>query len=150
MDSIVFILSGFAVVLLALGMLWSVSALIGRIFVKLSSDRPAGAASASAAAAAAAAGQTDASTAPSPPTPLSSPSSSARTIPAAHLAAISAAIAEITHGRGRVVSVLAPAQVFTSWAQEGRTEQFSSHRVRWDWAVSGPPHVSNEPPREGA
>lgn len=144
MDSIVFILSGFAVVLLALGMLWSVSALIGRIFVKLSSDRPAGAASASAA------GQTDASTAPSPPTPLSSPSSSARTIPAAHLAAISAAIAEITHGRGRVVSVLAPAQVFTSWAQEGRTEQFSSHRVRWDWAVSGPPHVSNEPPREGA
>lgn len=144
MDSIVFILSGFAVVLLALGMLWSVSALIGRIFVKLSSDRPAGAASA------AAAGQTGASTAPSPPSPLSSPSSSARTIPAAHLAAISAAIAEITHGRGRVVSVLAPAQVFTSWAQEGRTEQFSSHRVRWDWAVSGPPHVSNEPPREGA
>lgn len=144
MDSIVFILSGFAVVLLALGMLWSVSALIGRIFVKLSSDRPAGAASA------AAAGQTGASTAPSPPSPLSSPSSSARNIPAAHLAAISAAVAEITRGRGRVVSVLAPAQVFTSWAQEGRTEQFSSHRVRWDWAVSGPPHVSNEPPREGA
>ncbi len=141
MDSILFILSGFAVVLLALGMLWSVSALIGRIFVKVCSDRPAGAASA------AAVGQTGASTAPSP---LSSPSSSARTIPAAHLAAISAAVAEITHGRGRVVSVLAPAQVFTSWAQEGRTEQFSSHRVRWDWAVSGPPHVSNEPPREGA
>lgn len=144
MDSIVFILSGFAVVLLALGVLWSVSALIGHIFVKVCSDRPAGAASA------AAAGHIGASTAPSPPSPLSSPSSSARTIPAAHLAAISAAVAEITHGRGRVVSVLAPAQVFTNWAQEGRTEQFSSHRVRWDWAVSGPPHVSNEPPREGA
>lgn len=124
-DSLAFILVGFAVVMIALGMLWGVSALIGRIFVRFTTVSPT-------------------------PTPMMdaclAPARSPGTIPPAHIAAITAAVAAITQGKGRVVSVLAPAQVFTSWAQEGRTEQFSSHRVRWDWAVPGPPHVSNEVP----
>lgn len=121
-DSLLFILVGFAVVMLALTLLWAVCALIGGLFSRL---RPAPAARI--------------------PEPAQA-ASSASSIPPAHLAAISAAVAAVTGGKGRIVSVLAPAQVFTSWAQEGRTEQFSSHRVRWDWAVPGPPHVANDTP----
>lgn len=123
MDSLAFVLVGFAVVLIALVMLWGVSSLIGRNFRRFGST-------------------------PSRPgkpvekglIPHAPPET---TIPPDHIAAIAAAVAELTDGRGRIVSVLAPAQVFTQWAQEGRTEQFSSHRVRWDWAVPGPPPANN-------
>lgn len=124
-DELEFILSGFSVVLTALAMLWLVSAIMGLAFSAIGrrheralSAAPAVALSTSAPAPAIEAG-----------------------IPAAHVAAISAAVAVLTSGRGRVVSVAAPGHVSAAWAREGRTEQFSSHRVRWDWAIPGPPHV---------
>lgn len=127
LDSIAFIVVGFAVVLGALVMLWGVSSLMGRIFVHAASVR--------------AHPNQRVDTAPAP---AASPLQDA--IPPAHLVAIAAAVAELTNGRGRIVSVLAPAQVFTHWAREGRTEQFSSHRVRWDWTVPRPSQADNDSP----
>ena len=108
--------SGFLVVLLALALLWLVSALIGRLFATAKLPAPAR------------------RTATQPRAPG---------IPPAHLAAIAAAVAAMTDGRGRVVTVWAPAHLTGSWASEGRSDQLGSHRVRWDWAVPGPPHVEH-------
>lgn len=110
-ESLRFILAGFAVVLVALSLLWLLSALMGRLF-------------------AAAAGRVTAG----PPRP----DGSLPGIPAAHLAAISAAVAVLTGGRGRVLTVRAPGHLSGSWASEGRSDQFSSHRVRWDWPLGRP------------
>lgn len=121
-DTLTFIVSGFAIVMLALALLWMVSAVIGRVFARSASrlaTPPVRATSA-----------LPASVEPIPST---------RTcIPPAHLAAISAAVAVMTGGRGQVVSVRAPAHLSGEWAREGRTDQFSSHRVRWDWDVAAP------------
>lgn len=124
LDEFGFILSGFAVVMGALTMLWLVSASMGRLFTvinRASVAKPAAAA----------------------PAPVAQPGF-ATGIPAGHIAAITAAVAVLTSGRGRVVQVRAPAHVSAVWAQSGRTEQFSSHRVRWDWAIPGPPHVEQD------
>jgi len=126
-EALSFIATGFMVVMLALALLWLVSAAIGRAFA-------AGAAKPSAAAPA--------------PAGRDAP-------PAAHLAAISAAVAVLTGGRGRIVSVHAPAHVADAWVNEGRSDQLSSHRVRWDWEMPGPPHVEHpiaqapSPPPDG-
>lgn len=135
-DSVAFILSGFAVVLVALSLLWAVCALTGRLLAfGAGSKRPSPAVAQP----------------KTRPTPTPSPS-----IPPAHLAAISAAVAVITGGRGRIVSVHVPAHLASAWASDGRTEHSSSHRVRWDWAVTGPPHVdqnsttSSTPPAPAA
>ncbi|MCK9258700.1 MAG: OadG family transporter subunit [Azoarcus sp.] len=127
-DALTFILSGFSVVLIALALLWLVSALIGRLFAFATSRPPAAAAVA-------------------PPAPDATPAVTG--IPAAHVAAITAAVAVMTGGRGRVIAVRAPAHLAVTWAREGRTEQFSSHRVRWDWALPGPPHVDHDQPPLG-
>ncbi|AWK89371.1 OadG family transporter subunit [Azospirillum thermophilum] len=121
MQHILFILGGFTVVMGILALLYGVMALIGRAFVGRG-QQPAPAPAARPAAAPAA-----------PPG-----------IPPHHLAAIAAAVAAVTGGRGRVLRVTAPPHKATSWALHGRSEQFASHRVRWDWAVPGPPHI--EPP----
>jgi Na+-transporting methylmalonyl-CoA/oxaloacetate decarboxylase gamma subunit len=125
-DELVFIGSGFGLVLSILALLWLVSAVIGRIFTAASTHKaPATAAHAPSSAA--------------PAAPL------APGVPPQHLAAISAAVAMMTDGRGRVVAVHLPAHRATAWAQEGRIEHFSSHRVRSDWAIPGPPHVEHVP-----
>ena len=108
LDSISFILSGFGVVMGALALLWAVSALIGRVFTITA---------------------TSSAAAVAPPATTTPPG-----IPAAHVAAISAAVAAITGGRGRVVSVHAPAHVAHAWAQGGRINQLASRRERGDWA----------------
>ncbi|HEY5763182.1 MAG TPA: OadG family transporter subunit [Rhodocyclaceae bacterium] len=107
LDSLAFILSGFAVVMGALALLWAVSALIGRAFTIAAT----------------------ANTTPRPPTPAAAPG-----VPAAHVAAISAAVAVITGGRGRVVAVRAPADVANAWALGGRANQLASRRERGNWA----------------
>lgn len=108
--------SGFMVVLLALALLWLVSALIGRLFALAATRAP------------------DTRKDTPPPAPV---------IPPAHLAAIAAAVATMTDSRGRIVTVWAPAHLTGNWASEGRSDQLGSHRVRWDWAVPGPPHVEH-------
>ncbi|MDO9599151.1 MAG: OadG family protein [Azoarcus sp.] len=131
-DTLTFIASGFAIVLLALSLLWMVSAIIGRVF----------------------AGATSRLTAPpvrtTPPSPASVDATPAARagIPPAHLAAISAAVAVMTGGRGQVVSVRAPAHLSGAWSREGRTDQFSSHRVRWDWDVAAPSTAGPKAPEQ--
>lgn len=119
-DSLAFAGRGFGIVMVVLALLWLVNAALGRLFVRLSGDREA-----------------VTRFAPAAPNRSGGP-------PPQHIAAISAAVAVLTEGRGRVVAVRAAPHVAAAWAQEGRIEQFSSHRVRWDWAVPGPPHVDHE------
>lgn len=120
-ESLVFIGTGFAVVVVALAALWILSAMVGRVF--------AGARAAASPAVAA---------------PDVAPG-----IPPMHLAAIVAAVSASTGGRGRVLRVRAPAHLSGAWASEGRADQLASHRVRWDWALPGPPHVeAGAPPGE--
>jgi Na+-transporting methylmalonyl-CoA/oxaloacetate decarboxylase gamma subunit len=121
-DELTFIGTGFGLVLSILALLWMISAVIGRVYTASHQPKTVPVAAAPAAAAAPVAG-----------------------IPPGHLAVISAAVAMMTDGRGRVVSVRLPAHQATAWAQEGRIEHFSSHRVRSDWAIPGPPHVEHEP-----
>ena len=118
-EALIFILSGFAVVLVALALLWLVSAVIGRMFTSTPRKEPA----------------------PAPAAPPAAPQG----IPPAHLAAIGAAVAVLTGGQGRIVRVLAPPQVGNAWAANGRAEQIGSHRVRWHWKVAErPPQVEDE------
>lgn len=120
MQHILFILGGFTVVMGVLALLWGVTALVGRAFI----------------------GRVGAPAASGPSkAPPPAPSGG---IPPHHLAAIAAAVHAVTEGRGRVVHVVAAPHRAGAWAQHGRTEQFASHRVRWDWAVPGPPHL--DPP----
>ena len=49
---------------------------------------------------------------------------------------ITAAVAAVTDGRGRVVSVRAPAHLASAWASEGRADQLASHRLRWNWEAT--------------
>jgi len=129
-SELAFIGSGFALVLGVLALLWMISAFIGRLVQwtdKAQAVTPKGAAPVPS---------------PSPlPSSLAAPQG---VVPAGHLAAIAAAVAVMTDGRGRVVSVSAPAHRASVWAQEGRMEHFSSHRVRSDWALPGPPHVEHD------
>lgn len=107
---------GFLVVMGVLMSLWGICALIGRLFHLVEQKQAARAAAACTSA----------------PAPAASSG-----IPPAHLVAIAAAVHEALEGRRhRIVSVHAPAHDSTAWAQEGRVEQFSSHRVRWSWDIS--------------
>jgi Na+-transporting methylmalonyl-CoA/oxaloacetate decarboxylase gamma subunit len=123
-DEMTFIGAGFGLVLTILALLWLISALIGRLYTAATAPKAPAAVAAPVAA----------------PAPVAT-----NGVPAHHLAAISAAVAMMTDGRGRVVSVRLPAHLATAWAQEGRIEHFSSHRVRSDWAIPGPRHVEREP-----
>ena len=119
-DTLLLIVTGFAVVLGALALLWLISAAIGRLF----------------------AGGTSAAAAPPPATAPSPPTAD---VTAPHLAAIAATVAAVTDGRGRVVSVRAPAHLATAWASEGRADQLASHRLRWNWEAAAT-RRSDRPP----
>ena len=114
-DQLVFIVQGFGLVLVVLALLWLLSALLGRIFVaqerRRASPPPAPAAAVGAAPA---------------------PTVSAGT-PPAHLAAIAAAVAVATSGRGRVVRVVAPAHGAAGWVGSGRAQHAHGHRTRAGW-----------------
>ena len=103
LDALNFILAGFAVVLGALALLWLVSALVGRVFAAAAPSQRAARAHA---------------------VPAPAPAD----IPPAHLAAISAAVAVLTAGHGRVVSVHAPAPHSAAWRSAQDTAPQS---VRW-------------------
>ena len=116
MQHLLFILGGLVVVMGILALLWGVMELVGRIFVGR---------------------EARSAPAPRPAAPLLATPPG---IPAHHVAAIAAAVAAITGGRGRVVRVTAAPHQAQAWSQHGRAELFASHRVRWNWAVPGPPH----------
>lgn len=120
MQHLPLILGGLVVVMGALALLWGATALVGRLFAA----RPTAAV-------------------PDPPP-------SAAAVPPHHLAAIAAAVAAMTGGRGRVVRVTAAPHRAQGWSQQARAEHAAGHRVRWDWAVPGPPHIDHAPrAREG-
>lgn len=121
MEHLTFILSGFGVVLLVLAALWLTTALVGRVFAAAGERAAPGAA----------------------PTPAAPPTPVFEGVPPGHVAAISAAVAVLTGGRGRVVSVTAPPHRVPAWAQEGRSEQFAGRRVRRAWARPGPTQSSS-------
>lgn len=123
-DALAFILAGFTLVLVTLALLWLVSAVIGRVF---------------------AVGSRRSTQAPANPAPALAEASG---IPPAHVAAIAAAVAVVTAGRGRVVTVRVPGHASAGWSIEGRSDHSSSHgnRVRWDWAMPGPPHIDHRIP----
>lgn len=123
-DALGFVLSGFALVLATLALLWMVSAAIGRVFATTTRHAM--------------------RTAAPPPDQRSA----MPTIPFTHVAAIAAAVAVVTDGRGRVVTVRAPGHLAAGWSHEGRSDHASSHgnRVRWDWAMPGPPHTDHDLP----
>ncbi|WP_035693498.1 OadG family transporter subunit [Azospirillum halopraeferens] len=110
MEHLVFILTGFGTVLAVLALLAGFLALVGRVFAARPAAAPAPAAP--------------------PPAPAAEPA-----VPAHHLAAIAAAVAVMTDGRGRVVRVRAAAHRSDAWARHGRAEHFAGHRVRWGWTT---------------
>ena len=111
MQHLTFILGGLTVVMSVLALLWGVMTLVGRAFVRR-----------------------EAVAAPSP-APLPAAPAAPAGVPPHHLAAITAAVAAMTDGRGRVVRVTAAPHRSHEWAQHGRTELFASHRVRSPWTT---------------
>jgi hypothetical protein len=63
-------------------------------------------------------------------------------IPPAHVAAIAAAVAVVTDGRGRVVRVLAPPHGTAAWSEAGRNALLAGRGVRAAW-LAGPGTASS-------
>jgi hypothetical protein len=100
--------TGFATVLVVLALLWATCAMIGLSFAE--------------------------HTRRGLPVPASP---GAAGIPAHHLAVISAAVSAVLEAPHRIVNVAAPAHIIMAWAQEGRFDHASVHRMSWD--RSAPP-----------
>jgi Na+-transporting methylmalonyl-CoA/oxaloacetate decarboxylase gamma subunit len=105
-EDLVFIATGFGIVMGVLASLWGVCAIVGRVFIrvetaKLATPEPAPA-----------------------PQPLEG-------IPPAHVAAIAAAVASLS-GSWRIARVDAPAHVSGAWAAQGRFEQ----QAKWQAHLS--------------
>lgn len=113
-DSLVFQLNGLAVVFVALGAIWGLLELIGRLF-RLASRVAANArAKASAAAAAVAA--------------ASQPEDVTR-LPEEVLAAISASVTVALNGARHRITAVTPEVPSLDWAREGRRAIFASHQM---------------------
>lgn len=123
MSGLAFILIGFGIVIAVLSFLWLVCFVVG--WFHRDKSRPSPVSS-------------------EQPGPAESP------IPSAHLAAISAAVSVLLPGRYRIVRVYAPGHKAFGWAEEGRYQISTSHRVRWDWSVPGPldPIKRNRKPKK--
>jgi len=106
MEHVSFIASGFGIVVAVLAALWGVCALVGLGFKPRQGH---------------------------PTLKEDEDHMSFDGVPPQHVAAISAVLAQVMDGPYRVVSVTAPAHRSLAWEEEGRFEQASGHRVRWDW-----------------
>ncbi len=141
-DDLQLIAVGFFVVMSVLTALWAICSCIGLVFKSVENrhgrEKPP----------AASKGPRDNPNIAAIPgaTPVLTEPKGAEGLPPHHLAAITAAVA-VSLGRQphRIVTVSAPAHSNEAWAQEGRMEQFSSHRVRWRWDIARLPFSkSNE------
>ena len=121
MEDLVFIGSGFGIVMGVLAALWGICATVGMVFKRVETARTV---KATAAAVAAPAPEVDDG------------------IPPAHVAAIAGAVASLS-GAYRVVRVSAPAHVSKVWAGQGRLEQQSGRRTRMAWAAPGHRHAAD-------
>lgn len=116
MTHILLILGGLTVVIGVLALLWGATVLAGRLLA----------------------------VSPAPAVPAAPPSGTPA-VPPHHLAAIAAAVAAMTGGRGRVLRVSALPHRVDGWTHHARAGHAAGHRVRWDWAVPGPPHIDHAP-----
>ncbi|MFA7428873.1 MAG: OadG family transporter subunit [Rhodospirillaceae bacterium] len=114
MEHLVFIFSGFGVVMLVLAALWMITAAVGKLFIAYEARQAV-------------------PVAPAPAAPAAPAG-----VPGHHLVAIAAAVAAMTGGQGRVVRISAPAHQAIAWAHEGRSAQFAGRKARRDWARPGP------------
>lgn len=107
--------TGFFVVMSVLASIWAACALIGSFFNRVP--------------------KTPKTTTASPVPPRATVTSR---VPPHHLAAISAAVADI-FGPGYVVTrVAAPSHKVTEWPIEGRKDTFQGRRIRKDWGPTRP------------
>jgi Na+-transporting methylmalonyl-CoA/oxaloacetate decarboxylase gamma subunit len=114
MEHLVFIFSGFGVVMLVLSALWLVTAAVGKLFIAYEARQAAAVA------------------------PVAQAPAAPAGVPRHHIIAIAAAVAAMTGGQGRVVRISAPAHQAAAWAHEGRAAQFAGRKARRDWARPGP------------
>jgi len=128
-EQLVFIVQGFGLVVGVLALLWLISAVLGRVFTAAErrAAKPPPASSSAVGAA------------PAPPVSAG--------VPPAHVAAIAAAVAVATSGRGRVVRVVAPAHGASGWVGSGRSQHGHGHRIRagWTQAKLAAPRRSSSP-----
>ena len=116
LDNLELIGTGFAVVMMALALLWAALAIMARFFVKAPST-----------------------SAPAPAAQKPKPASaSVSGVPPHHLAAIAAAVADTMGAGYRITRVAAPGHKVNEWPLEGRIATFSSHRMRTDWGPTRP------------
>ncbi|WP_316858521.1 OadG family protein [uncultured Cohaesibacter sp.] len=110
--------TGFAVVMIALAVLWAACGIVGFFFVR--------------------AARVSTPTSQAPKVPPSAAVASRAGVPPHHLAVISAAVA-YTLGPGyKVTRVAAPPHKVSEWPLEGRIEAFTAHRLRASWGPSTP------------
>lgn len=119
LDNLELIGTGFAVVMLVLAALWGACVLVA-IGFRAGESRIA---------------KPVAPVAPAPP-PVAPPATTG--IPPHHLAAITAAVAQVLGAGVRITRVAAPPHKVEGWPMEGRIETFTAHRVRTDWGPTRP------------
>lgn len=107
MANLVFIGSGFGIVMGVLAALWGICAAVGWAFRRL---------------------ETEVATPPAETVTAGTPPG--------HVAAIAAAVASLP-GAWRVVSVAAPPHVAVAWAEQGRLGRHDVPRSRFSWAAPG-------------
>lgn len=117
-----FILIGFAVVLGVLGLLWAIMAVIGDALGTVETPRPVPV---------------------SRPVTATVPTHSGP--PAHHLAAIAAAVAVVTGGRGRVTRVVAAPTRAAAWVLAGRAELHHTHSLRRGFGLTHTKEAENDP-----
>ncbi len=111
-DQLVFIFQGFGLVMVVLALLWLLSALLGRLIAPRAAPATAAQPAAS-------------------PSPVVDEG-----VPAAHVAAIVAAVGVITGDRARLVRVRAPAHGVPGWISSAHTAHIVGRRVRTDWRAA--------------
>ncbi|WP_319528906.1 OadG family transporter subunit [uncultured Cohaesibacter sp.] len=117
LDNIELILTGFAVVMMALASLWAACSIVGYFFTRAPKTTKAEQA---------------------PKVPARAAVASRAGIPPHHLAAIAAAVADTLGPGYRVTRVAAPAHKVSEWPMEGRIAAFSAHKIRADWGPTRP------------
>ncbi len=115
LENLEIILTGFAVVMIALALLWGACAIVGYFFTRTPQ------------------GTSGTGSSHAPKVPPSAAVASRAGVPPHHLAAIAAAVA-YTLGPGYIVTrVAAPPHKVSEWPLEGRIAAFSAHNTRNGW-----------------
>ena len=94
-------ITGFLVVVFALSLLWAITAIIGKLFIRMEANRP---------------------------VPVASTGAVEGELAEEEVVAVTAVVAALMGRRSRIVSIRSGGA--KDWNREGRREQFASHRIR--------------------